>query len=222
MPRVKTPKKSIVALDYEDGASSDKQANTNAILYGMDKIKKAGYTPMYYSYKPYTQQHVYYSQITAKYPNSLWIAAYPDYNVRSKPYYGTFPSMNGISIWQFTSMYRYGGLDGNVDLTGITKNGYGKNSNTSNNNSNTQKTENTSYMQNGIFKANKRIAIHTGVKGNSKVVGHYEKGETVIYDKIFIRSTGYVWARYKSYSGAYHYICIGKNGDKSYGTRTVY
>ena len=34
--------------------------------------------------------------------------------------------MDGVAQWQFTSCYRAGGLDGNVDLTGITQNGYRK------------------------------------------------------------------------------------------------
>lgn len=121
MPKIKTPKGSIIALDYEDGASGDMQANTNAILYAMDRIKQAGYTPMYYSYKPYTLAHVDYKRIIAKYPNSLWIASYMDYQVRTEPNFNYFPSMDGIAIWQFTSTYKQGGLDGNVDLTGITK-----------------------------------------------------------------------------------------------------
>ena len=52
LPRIQTPKNSIVALDFEHGASSDVNANTETILYGMRRIKQAGYTPMYYSYKP--------------------------------------------------------------------------------------------------------------------------------------------------------------------------
>ena len=126
LPRVQTPKNSIVALDYEDGASCDQSANTDAILYGMNRIKQAGYTPVYYSYKPYTLAHVDYKRILAEYPNSLWIAAYKDYNVTTVPDYAYFPSMDGVAQWQFTRMYRSGGLDGNVDLTGITQNGYRK------------------------------------------------------------------------------------------------
>lgn len=121
MPKIKTPKGSIIALDYEDGASGDMQANTNAILYAMDRIKQAGYTPMYYSYKPYTLAHVDYKRINAKYPNSLWIASYMNYQVRTEPNFDYFPSLDSIAIWQFTSTYKQGGLDGNVDLTGITK-----------------------------------------------------------------------------------------------------
>lgn len=129
LPQVKTPKGSIVALDYESGASPDKQANTNAILHGMRMIKAAGYTPMYYSYKPFTLANVYTNQIIREFPNSLWMAAYPNYNVTPTPNYNVFPSMDGIAIYQFTSTYIAGGLDGNIDLTGITDNGYTKNNN---------------------------------------------------------------------------------------------
>ena len=41
LPKIQTPKNSIVALDYESGASGDKQANTDAILYGMRRVKAA-------------------------------------------------------------------------------------------------------------------------------------------------------------------------------------
>ncbi|MGX7125642.1 LysM peptidoglycan-binding domain-containing protein [Enterococcus viikkiensis] len=126
LPKIQTPKGSIVALDFEHGASSNKQANTDTILYGMRRIKAAGYTPMYYSYKPFTLQYVNYQQIIAEFPNSLWMAAYPNYNVTPSPVWSVFPSMEGVAIYQFTSTYVAGGLDGNVDLTGITDNGYTK------------------------------------------------------------------------------------------------
>ena len=124
LPRIQTPKNSIVALDFEHGASSDVNANTETILYGMRRIKQAGYTPMYYSYKPFTLQYVDYQRIIKEFPNSLWIAAYPSYEVTPEPLYAYFPSMEGIGIWQFTSTYIAGGLDGNVDLIGITDSGY--------------------------------------------------------------------------------------------------
>lgn len=126
LPRAQTPKGSIVALDYEDGASASVSANTDAILYGMRRVKQSGYTPVYYSYKPYTLSHVDYKRILAEFPSSLWIAAYKDYSITTTPDYAYFPSMDGVAQWQFTSMYRAGGLDGNVDLTGITQNGYRK------------------------------------------------------------------------------------------------
>lgn len=170
LPKIQTPKGSIVALDYEHGAwasiyispnnyastPAEKQANTNAILYGMRRVRDEGYTPMYYSYKPYSVAHVYYDQIVAEFPGSGWIAAYPNYEVTPTPNYQIFPSLDGIGIYQFTSTYVAGGLDGNIDLTGITDNGY-KNGNPSKPNTNTP-------------------AIEAGkeadqVKGNGKEVG---------------------------------------------------
>ena len=109
----KTP---YLVCDYEDGASTSKQANTNAVLAFMDKCAQAGYKPIYYSYKPYTLANVDYTQIIAKYPNSLWIAAYPNYNVTPDPIWEIFPSMDGIRWWQFTSTGIAGGLDKNVVL----------------------------------------------------------------------------------------------------------
>ena len=105
-----------LVCDYEDGASTSKQANTNAVLAFMDKCAQAGYKPIYYSYKPYTLANVDYQQILAKYPNSLWIAAYPNYNVTPDPVWEIFPSMDGIRWWQFTSTGIAGGLDKNVVL----------------------------------------------------------------------------------------------------------
>lgn len=125
LPKVQTPKGSIVALDYEDGASGDKQANTDAILYALKRIKDAGYTPMLYGYLNYFNAHVYLSQISKTY--KLWLGEYPDYNVTPKPNYNYFPSWENVALFQFTSTYIAGGLDGNIDLTGITDNGYTKN-----------------------------------------------------------------------------------------------
>ena len=126
LPRVQTPKKSIVALDYESGASADREDNTDIVLYGLRRVKEAGYTPALYSYKPYILSHLNRQRITAEFPNCLWVAAYRDYSVMTRPDYNYFPSMPGINMWQFTSCYRAGGLDGNVDLLGITQNGYRK------------------------------------------------------------------------------------------------
>lgn len=103
-----------LVCDYEDGASGDKQANTNAVLAFMDICKANGFEPIYYSYKPYTLANVYVDQITARYPNSLWIAAYPDYEVRPEPYWGVYPKMEHTRWWQFTSTGLAGGLDKNV------------------------------------------------------------------------------------------------------------
>lgn len=121
LPRLQQPKGAIVALDYEAGASDNVEANTDNILAGMRQIKSAGYTPMVYSYKPYMMSHVDVKRVLAEFPNSIWVAGYQT-GLSVWPNYGYFPSMNGVAIWQYSD---YGGQqDLNVDLIGITWNGY--------------------------------------------------------------------------------------------------
>ena len=121
LPRLQQPKGAIVALDYEAGASWNVEANTDAILVGMRQIKNAGYTPMLYSYRPYLMAHVDVNRVLAEFPNSIWVAGYQS-GLSVWPNFGYFPSMNGVAIWQYSD---YGGQqDLNVDLTGITNNGY--------------------------------------------------------------------------------------------------
>mgnify|MGYP001268514482 CR=1 FL=1 len=117
LPKIQTPKNSIVALDVESGSP-----NTDAVMYALNKVKQAGYTPVLYGYLNFLKAHLDLSTIADSYP--LWLAEYPDYQVRTSPDYDYFPSYNNIHLFQFTSMYKAGGLDGNVDLLGITKNGY--------------------------------------------------------------------------------------------------
>lgn len=105
-----------LVCDYEDSASGNVQANTDAVIAFMDKCKQAGFEPIYYSYKPYTLANVYIDQVTAKYPNSLWIAGYPNYEVTPTPYWGVFPGMEHMRWWQFTSTGIAGGLDKNIVL----------------------------------------------------------------------------------------------------------
>lgn len=120
LPRIQTPKGSIVALDVESG-----NPDTDSVLYALQRIKDAGYTPVLYGYKNFLLNHLNLQYISQNYP--LWLAEYPDYSVRRYPNYGFFPSFNNIAIFQFTSTYLPGGLDGDVDLTGITDSGYTKN-----------------------------------------------------------------------------------------------
>lgn len=120
LPRVTTPKGSIVALDVESG-----WPDTDSVMYALGRIKEAGYTPVLYGYKNFLLNHLNLQYIASQYP--LWLAEYPDYSVRRYPNYNFFPSFNNIAIFQFTSTYVWGGLDGDVDLTGITDNGYTRN-----------------------------------------------------------------------------------------------
>lgn len=129
LPKVQTPKGSIVALDVESGGQ-----NTDVIMHALQRIKDAGYTPMVYGYKNYLQASTDLQRIANSY--ELWLAEYPNYEVTPEPNYNYFPSFDNVGLFQFTSTYVAGGLDGNVDLTGITDNGY-KNGNPSKPNTDT-------------------------------------------------------------------------------------
>ena len=149
LAQVQTPKGSIVALDVEDGV-----ANTDVILWSLQYIKDRGYTPLLYGYKHFLTNNLDLKRISDKF--GLWLGEYPDYNVTPVPNYNYFPSWDNIQIFQFTSTYVAGGLDGNIDLSGVTDNGY-KNGNPSKPNTETPSIE-----------AGKEA---DQVKGNAKEVG---------------------------------------------------
>jgi lysozyme len=117
LPKIQTPKGSIVALDVESGGQ-----NTDVIMHALQRIKNDGYTPMVYGYKNYLQSSTDLQRIAKSY--ELWLAEYPNYEVTPEPNYNYFPSFDNVGLFQFTASYIAGGLDGNVDLTGITDNGY--------------------------------------------------------------------------------------------------
>lgn len=153
------PDVKYLVCDYEDDASQNVQANTQAILHFMRKCKEAGYTPLYYSYKPYTLTYVDVQAILSEFPNSLWIASYADYQVRPTPegIWDIFPSLDGIRFWQFTSTALHGGLDKNIVLLDDDENPL------TNQTSNKQMEE-QEYMKNYVVRS------HSGKQGYVAIV----------------------------------------------------
>ena len=120
LPKVQTPKGSIVALDVESG-----NPTLESVEYALQKVQDAGYTAVLYGYKGFLVNHLGSAglqEIASQWP--LWLAEYPNYQVTTEPDYNYFPSFTNVQLFQFTSTYAAGGLDGDVDLTGITDNGY--------------------------------------------------------------------------------------------------
>lgn len=117
LPMIQTPRGSIVMLDVESG-----NPDTDSVLYALKRVQDSGFTAILYGYKNFLVNHLDLHKIASQYP--LALAEYPDYNVTQRPNYNFFPSFENIGIFQFTSTYVAGGLDGDVDLTGITDNGY--------------------------------------------------------------------------------------------------
>lgn len=120
LPKVQTPKGSIVALDVESG-----NPDLASVEHALQRVQDTGYTAVLYGYKSFLINHLGtegLQEIASKYP--LWLAEYPNYQVTTEPNYNYFPSFINVQMLQFTSTYVAGGLDGNVDFTGITENGY--------------------------------------------------------------------------------------------------
>ncbi|WP_270774135.1 GH25 family lysozyme, partial [Weissella confusa] len=165
LAKSQTPQGAIFALDIEQGAT-----NTDVVMYGLDYIQSKGKTAVLYGYKNFLMSNLDLQAIANKYP--LWLAEYPNYAVTSEPNYNFFPSFDNIGILQFTSTYIAGGLDGNIDLTGITDNGYTK--------SNNPKTD-TPAIEAGKEADNtpkSDIAAGMTVKVNFSAT-HYATGETI-------------------------------------------
>lgn len=107
-------KGSVIALDYEDGASASVSANTTAILAFMKSIKDQGYKPLLYSGAYYLKVHTDRNRISKVFKNSLWVASYATMNPVTKPDYNYFPSMEQVAVWQYSPSWY--GVDANIEL----------------------------------------------------------------------------------------------------------
>src|SRR5699024_3174427 len=112
------PKGSYIACDYETGSGNNiyggKTPTANAIIAFMDTIKNAGYKPLLYASSSVLQNNIDTNSVIAKYPNSLWVASYAISGRIDSPNFNYFPSMNGVSIWQFTDNWKGLSVDGNI------------------------------------------------------------------------------------------------------------
>lgn len=108
-------KGSILALDYEDAATTgtNKDANANAIIAFMQDIKNAGFIPWFYTGKYFIASHVNHGAVNRAFPNTTWIAGYPG---TSYPDFNYFPSVDGVVAWQYTNNWKGLGLDGSTLL----------------------------------------------------------------------------------------------------------
>lgn len=167
LAKSQTPQGAIFALDIEQGAT-----NTDVVMYGLDYIQSKGKTAVLYGYKNFLMSNLDLQAIANKYP--LWLAEYPNYEVTPEPNYNYFPSFDNVGLFQFTSTYVAGGLDGNVDLTGITDNGY-KNGNPNKPNTDTPAVDAGKEADN-TPKAD--IAAGMTVKVNFSAT-HYATGEAI-------------------------------------------
>lgn len=114
------PKGSYLAVDYESGdgnnySTTDKTANTNAILNAMNYIKLSGYQPLVYTGQSFMGDYIDESRLSRFYPNSEWIAAYTQgYKAASEPIYNWKPPYPNMVMWQFTPNFNGQKTDASV------------------------------------------------------------------------------------------------------------
>lgn len=105
---------SVLALDYEAGATNNKQANTEAIKAFMRTIKSHGYKVLLYSGAYYLRQYVDADAIGQEFGTVIWVASYKTTSLQTQPDFNYFPSMPYVAMWQYADNFY--GVDGNVDL----------------------------------------------------------------------------------------------------------
>lgn len=108
---------SVIALDYEAGATSDKKANTAAIKVFMSTIRSAGYKAVLYSGASYLRNYINVDEIGKEFGTRIWVASYKTTSLQTAPDFNAFPSMNYVAQWQFGDNWY--GVDGNVDLVNL-------------------------------------------------------------------------------------------------------
>ena len=228
------PTNAVLCADIESSQQRNISINVNgqAIQAMKQVVEAGGYRFDVYSMSSWGDVHIPWADIK-------WVANYPYHLDKDLYTHG--------HAWQFRSDQHFDGSYGNFDVSqlndnyytgGLNKNAVISNSDTHNVSKNTGKQHNQmnktgniqtpaqnnniteDYAQHGVFTANTTLNIRTAPSINASVVGSYAPGESLTYDHVYIRD-GYVWARYMSYSGQYHYVAMGVMGGQEFGTRNT-
>ena len=197
------PKGSYIACDYETGQGNNiyggKTPTANAIIAFMDTIKAAGYQPLLYASSSVLQNNIDTSSVIAEYPNSLWVASYAISGRIDNPNFNYFPSMDGVSIWQFTDNWRGLSVDGNVAVLPLSING----NVTSNNGAISQAPSNgnSSSTTNNSNSSSTTDDKKTDSIPTEPTTSGYVMKKAYIYNKKGERQSGY----YAAYYGIQYY-----------------
>ena len=197
------PKGSYIACDYETGQGNNiyggKTPTANAIIAFMDTIKAAGYQPLLYASSSVLQNNIDTSSVIAEYPNSLWVASYAISGRIDNPNFNYFPSMDGVSIWQFTDNWRGLSVDGNVAVLPLSING----NVTSNNGAISQAPSNgnSSSTTNNSNSSSTTDDKRTDSIPTEPTTSGYVMKKAYVYNKKGERQSGY----YAAYYGIQYY-----------------
>lgn len=88
--------------------------NTAAILAFMRRVHKHGFTTGLYSSASLLRTKIDTKPIIKEFGSCLWVASYPSTGRTDTANLNYFPSMDGVTIWQFTDNWRGLKVDGNL------------------------------------------------------------------------------------------------------------
>lgn len=207
------PKGSYIACDYETGSGNNiyggKTPTANAIIAFMDTIKNAGYKPLLYASSSVLQNNIDTNSVIAKYPNSLWVASYAISGRIDSPNFNYFPSMNGVSIWQFTDNWKGLSVDGNIAVLPLSIDG----NVTSNNGAISQApaTSNTNSASSSNASSNTSNKSTSSDDDKGSATAGYVMKKSYIYNKKGERQSGY----YAAYTNITHYSVVTLDNGKT-------
>lgn len=224
------PKGSYLACDWETGSGNvtnqGYEASANAVLAFLDVIVAAGYKPLLYSGASLLKNNINTAKVLAKYPNCLWVAAYPLGNgvAVSEPNFGYFPSMNGVAIWQFTDNWRGLKVDGNISLIDLKSDATAPKPQPSNPAPArpTAKTWTdvqgmTWHSEDGTFITGGTINLRWGATTQSTIIAQLPAGSVVKYNAWSRDNAGRVWLQQPRPNGKNAYL-VGRVGNEAWGT----
>lgn len=213
---------SYLACDYEQGSGNEtggnREDNTTAVLAFLNTIVSAGYKPLLYSGAALMKNKINTARILAKYPNCLWVAAYPYKGATNTADFNYFPSMEGVAIWQFTDNWRGMDVDGNINLLELE-------TNSSVSQPVKVPVESTSWIdtfgdkwvkEDGTFITDRPINLRKGAKLTSNIITTLPAGSVIKYDA-YSRHDGYVWIRQPREDDQYGYL-VCRQGNIPWGT----
>ena len=227
---VELPKGSYLACDWETGSGNvtdqGYEVSANAILAFLDVISGAGYKPLLYSGAGLLKGNIDTKKVLAKYPNCLWVAAYPLGNgvPASEPDFSYFPSMDGVAIWQFTDNWNNLKVDGNISLIDL------KSDMTAPKPQPTKPTPDkptsktwtdvqgmTWHAEDGTFITGGAINLRWGASTESMLITTLPAGSVVKYNAWARDSAGRVWLQQPRGSNHYGYL-VCRQGNDPWGT----
>ena len=210
-------------VDDNNATNAGRVPSANAIIAFLDTIVSAGYKPLLYSGAALLKGNIDTAKVLAKYPNCLWVAAYPLGNgvPASESDFGYFPSMEGVAIWQFTDDWKGMRVDGNISLIDLKTDGVPTSQPSkpvvkeSAPQSFVDELGDTWFKEDGKFYPNGTINIRYGARTTSDIIGTVTKGDCVKYDA-YSRHDGYVWIRQPRSKGYGYLVC--RAGNEAWGT----